>query len=183
MGHPHSNSLWPISSQILCLSQHTSLPPPLIWDPNRNTLYSPFCTLLFSLNTSWKQLLTGTIGPMSFFSMLWFMPGVGKLQLVGQIWPAAYFCKYLNGSQHVHLFTYVYICELHMWGTSELQRQSWEAAAETIWSEKSEIFTILLFIGNVCCPWCMPVYGYNKMYLTCSLLMNSHSLKFLKNKL
>lgn len=123
------------STQILLTRQHTSLPPP---PPNlrpteKHTVLPVLHLAFFHLvGISWRQLQTSTTRPMSFFLTLWCMPGVGWRQLMGQIWSAAYFCKYhLTESQpcsFVHVLSIV---------TCELQRQSWEAATETIYGPKS----------------------------------------------
>lgn len=163
---PQSNSLWPVSYlsfHRFYLRRHTSLPPPPPnLRPTEKHTTSPVLHLAFFhlVGTSWRQLQTSTTRPVSFFSTLWCMPGVDRLQLMGQIWSAAYFCKYhLTESQPR---SFVHVLSI---ATCELQRQSWEAATETIWSKKPKIFTILPFIENACWPLvCAIVWMYQNVF-------------------
>lgn len=61
---------------------------------------------------------------------------VGKLQSEGQ--PPIFVNKVLSEHSHAHLFP---CCLVLLWGG---------AAAEAVWSAKSEIFTVGLFTEEVC---------------------------------
>lgn len=111
-------------------------------------------TVLHFASVTRNQLHPGITGPMSFFLMLWCVPGVGKLHLMGQIWPAAASSVNILSSSWI---TAMLICS-RMSTVLVSYKGRAETVAETTKSEKPKIFTVLLFIENLCCH-CMAVFN------------------------